>query len=300
MPAAKPKLASLTTPVSASFPADAIASAVSSAKTPLSAVLRDPLASAGLPSAGLPSAGMVSPFGTVAMVKTEEAMIKTPISPPVAYIDFLRLASPTSMPSPSVLSPPLTAGATKSKLSRTSTSDSTNSNSTCKTVSSDEAADDAGDRDLVDSGPSTATSEDSECSCDCDHTHKSPLNKCAVVPSSPFAVYPLSAPATGQAHFPSLKVPPSPAKGNVDSPVQSPFSARSVKSPFDWEAALKARRYADAAKTNNSGHRRGCSKSTSATNSRTSVRHIREVVTRTVTYTPKMDPAPKGKRRKVQ
>jgi hypothetical protein len=30
------------------------------------------------------------------------------------------------------------------------------------------------------------------------------------------------------------------------------------------------------------------------------VRHIREVVTRTVTYTPRMDPAPKGKRRKVE
>jgi hypothetical protein len=29
------------------------------------------------------------------------------------------------------------------------------------------------------------------------------------------------------------------------------------------------------------------------------VRQVREIVTRTVTYTPRMSPAPKGKRRKI-
>jgi hypothetical protein len=33
--------------------------------------------------------------------------------------------------------------------------------------------------------------------------------------------------------------------------------------------------------------------------SRSSVRQVREIVTRTVTYTPRMSPAPKGKRRKI-
>ncbi|EQL03152.1 hypothetical protein OCS_01122 [Ophiocordyceps sinensis CO18] len=99
----------------------------------------------------------------------------------------------------------------------------------------------------------------------------------------------MSAPPMGAASFPSLKLPPSPAMSNFDSPlsasaIRSPFSARSVRPVFDWDAALKAR-FADLKK-----HKA----------SRTSVRHIREVVTRTVTYTPKMDPAPRGKRRKVE
>ncbi|KAJ3490955.1 hypothetical protein NLG97_g5678 [Lecanicillium saksenae] len=64
----------------------------------------------------------------------------------------------------------------------------------------------------------------------------------------------------------------------------SPYSARSVRSVFDWDAALKAH-YADQKRPKSS---------------RTSVRHIREVVTRTVTYTPRMEPAPRGKRRKVE
>lgn len=53
---------------------------------------------------------------------------------------------------------------------------------------------------------------------------------------------------------------------------------------FDWDAALKAR----------------LGETKKQKSSRVSVRHIREVVTRTVTYTPKMDPAPRGKRRKVE
>lgn len=65
----------------------------------------------------------------------------------------------------------------------------------------------------------------------------------------------------------------------------SPYSARSVRtSVFDWDAALKAH-YADQKRPKSA---------------RTSVRHIREVVTRTVTYTPRMEPAPRGKRRKVE
>lgn len=284
----KPKLPALTTPVTASFPAEALASAVS-LKTPLSSVLRDPLASAGLPSAGLPSAGMASPFSAVAMVKTEDALAKTPITPPVAYLDFLKLASPV------LASPPPTAGCAKSKLSRTSTSES---NDSTKSASSDGTAEDRADGELADSAPSTATSDASECSCDCDHIHKSPTAKAANAPASPPANHPLSAPATGATTFASMRIPPSPAAGNVDSPIQSPFSARSVRSPFDWEAALKARRYNEANKVTSNGHLQGCSKA--APSPRTSVRHIREVVTRTVTYTPRMDPAPKGKRRKVQ
>jgi hypothetical protein len=63
--------------------------------------------------------------------------------------------------------------------------------------------------------------------------------------------------------------------------MRSPFSARS---PHDWDIALKGRWFdVKSPKT-----------------SRGRVRHVREIVTRTVTYTPRMSAAPKGKRRKVE
>ncbi|EOO00469.1 hypothetical protein UCRPA7_4037 [Phaeoacremonium minimum UCRPA7] len=291
---ARPKLTQLTTPVSASYPADALLSA-SSVRTPLSASIWGPLPSAGLPSAGIKSAGFEYPM---AAIKQEE---KTPITPPVAYMDFLKSIS---MASPSLVSPPLTAPlAGKAPLNRTSTAGSMASNASSQSSNSAKS-DDAGEAAVAtdgdaDSAPSTATSEATDCSCSCNHVHKSPKSPTptkisTAVPASPFNSYPLSAPATGPTSFPSLRIPPSPAVSNVDSPVRSPFSARSVKSPFDWDAALKARRYTEMKPSH------GAHGSTRCEKSKTSVRHIREVVTRTVTYTPRMDPAPKGKRRKVE
>lgn len=293
MPAAtRPKLAQLTTPVTASFPAEALLSA-SSVRTPLSAAIKGTLPSAGLPSAGLPSADFKNfpAPASAAAIKQEE---KTPITPPVAYMDFLKSIS---LASPSLASPPLTAPLVgRHTVNRTSTSSSTASTKSSSSTVSEEAIDPALEAE-ADSVPTTASSEGTDCSCTCNHTHKSPAPKSpplgkisTAMPPSPYNSYPLSAPATGPTNFPSLRIPPSPA---VDSPVRSPFSARSVRSPFDWEAALKARRYADVKPGPGSSHTSRCEKS------RTSVKHIREVVTRTVTYTPRMDPAPKGKRRKV-
>ncbi|KAI8307658.1 hypothetical protein K4K61_003411 [Colletotrichum sp. SAR11_59] len=220
MPGNKPKLAQLATPVTSTFPSETIFSA----STPLSA---RPMSCKELP-------------------------IKTPISPPTAYTDFLKVMS---LNSPATFKP--------------STSGETTPESTAE------------------SAPSTATSEETDVSCKCENEHKSPATAPAI-PPSPFTQLPMSAPATGANCFPSLKIPPSPAVSYLDSPisastVRSPFSARSVHSVFDWDAALKAKRLNDAKKP-----------------SRTSVKHIREVVTRTVTYTPRMNPAPKGKRRKVE
>lgn len=225
MPANKPKLDRLATPVSATFPSE-IASA--NTATPLSAV--------------------VFPF------KPDPSYIKTPISPPSAYTDFLSKAMSLSSPLPP-------------------SGDTTPESS---------------------SGPETSHSEPSECSCKVEEPSPTtseagdgamPPATAPLVPPTPYktSAPPLSAPPTGPATFPSLKVPPSPSVSNLDSPGRSPFSARSVHSVFDWDAALKARTQALKKKP-----------------SRTSTRHIREVVTRTVTYTPRMEPAPKGKRRKVE
>ncbi|KAK0730830.1 hypothetical protein B0H67DRAFT_596868 [Lasiosphaeris hirsuta] len=353
----KPTL-SLSTPVTANFPhippsASELRSAVSlpsavSERTPLSAVsrssaFRDPLFSSGLPSAGLPSAG---PFS--ATLKQEHDMIKTPITPPVAYLDFLKSMS---LVSPSLASPPQTG---RSALNRSSTLSTTESHSSSRSNTSAANSDDS-DKDKseeIESAPSTARSEVS-----CEYVHKEPEkdkekrknmkpgraeheveNDKAKVeagndeerPKSPRPApintklqptprgshYPLSAPAAGPDVFPSMKLPASPAISNsgLYSP-RSPLSAASVHSPFDWDAALKSRRFADTP-----GSKRPAAAGTgtdtppakvpttpthaktpthSKRESRSSIRHIREVVTRTVTYTPRMAPAPKGKRRKL-
>ncbi|KAI0018366.1 hypothetical protein F4780DRAFT_781518 [Xylariomycetidae sp. FL0641] len=228
MPAAtKPKLAQLTTPVTATFPSELSALSAKTA-TPLSAV--------------------------PAFIKEEfPSSERTPISPPIAYMDFLRAMS---VPSPVI--PEKRPGSGSGT-----------------TTPEEEFA--------QDSVPSTASSEQTDCSCKCGN-HKSP----STFTSSPYPSHPMSAPPTGVTSFPSLHIPPSPAVSNLDSPLsataRSPFSARSVRSPFDWEAALKSRYAQDCRAQKSTGK---------------SVRHIREVVTRTVTYTPRMCPAPKGKRRRT-
>lgn len=210
MPSTKPKLPQLKTPMTSTFPSE------------------------------LSALSAPSPFpALVDFIKQEEG-IKTPITPPIAYTDFL------------------------------------------KTMGSPIAGEKSSGRTTPTSAPSIGSSEHSDCSCNCD-THKSPIS---TAPSS--FVYPSSAPSTGR--LGRLRIPASPAYSNADSPlsatsaIRSPFSARSARSPFDWDFQSKGR-YFDI-------------KSPKPT--RSSVRQVREIVTRTVTYTPRMSPAPKGKRRKVE
>ncbi|KAH8676786.1 hypothetical protein BGZ60DRAFT_403424, partial [Tricladium varicosporioides] len=205
----KPKLAQLETPMTSTFPSELSAL---SARSPLP--------------------------GFADFIKQED-YIKTPITPPTAYTDFLK-----SMNSPA-------------------------------------AGDKSSGRTTPTSAPSTSSSDHSDCSCNCD-THKSPTS----TTSFTFPV-PTSAPSTGR--LGRLRIPPSPAISIAESPrsaasvARSPFSARSARSPYDWELRSKGR-YFDVS---------------SPKASRSSVRQVREIVTRTVTYTPRMSPAPKGKRRKI-
>ncbi|KAG9247526.1 hypothetical protein BJ878DRAFT_172057 [Calycina marina] len=236
MPSTKPKLAQLQTPMSATFPSELNAF---SAKTPLSA----------FPSAMTPLSAFPLDY-----IKQED--IKTPITPPLAYTDFLKTMASPVLPSE------------KSSGRTTPTS-----------------------------APSTGSSEHSDCSCACE-THKSPTT--TVVPALPTSasfIVPSSARSTSW--LGRLRIPPSPSFSECESPlsapltassaVRSPYSARSAKStrsPYDWESASK-NRYLDI-------------KSPRTTTK--SVREVREIVTRTVTYTstPRMSPAPKGKRRKIE
>ncbi|KAI1177555.1 hypothetical protein F4777DRAFT_197379 [Nemania sp. FL0916] len=207
------------------------------------------------------SASARTPLSAVPTFIKEEfpGSARTPISPPTAYMDFLKAMSTQS--------PVVPAKRPSSGSSSPTSVDA-----------------------AQDSAPSTASSLQTDCSCKCGGHGSPSLSPASAVPVSPYANQPMSAPPMSVTSYPSssLKVPPSPAMSTTDSPLsaslRSPFSARSTRSPFDWEAALKARYSQD------------CRAHKPATKS---VRHIREVVTRTVTYTPRMAPAPKGKRRKT-
>ncbi|KAF7892644.1 uncharacterized protein EAF02_000182 [Botrytis sinoallii] len=212
MSTTKPKLPQLKTPMSSTFPSE-LSALSNSARSPLP--------------------------GYADFIIKQEDSIKTPITPPLAYTDFLK-----TMNSPIV---------TEIKCSRpTPTS--------------------------APSSESLTSSEGSDCSCNCD-AHKSPATS---VPPTPFS-YPTSAPSS--AILGRLRIPASPASSYAESPLsaRSPFSARSARSPYDWDLRAKGR-YFDIKPQKQT---------------RSSVRQVREVVTRTVTYTPRMSPAPKGKRRKV-
>ncbi|OAA67605.1 hypothetical protein ISF_03781 [Cordyceps fumosorosea ARSEF 2679] len=271
MPGPKPKL-EVATPVTSNFPSE-IASATSvSTATPLS-------------SLSLPA---------IRCCKAEPDFIKTPITPPLAYTDFLSRAMAFN-------SHPVAPAETTARESSpaTDTNDKPDDSSVSSTVSTASAS--AKDEQSPSTSPTTSASSTSKPSSPASATTLSASEKASaveralasasasLVPPSPFTKAPMSAPLIGPTSFPSFKIPPSPALSNLDSPLSaaasmfSPYSGRSSRSVFDWDAALKAR----------------CADQKKPKSART-VRHIREVVTRTVTYTPRMEPAPRGKRRKVE
>lgn len=194
-------------------------------------------------SAGsLPSELPRSPYpGTPLFLKQEEINLRTPISPPIAYTEFLKAVSSPSIKSGK--STPITAS-------------------------------------------SSATSGSSSCNCDHSGTSSSSSSAKSPIPPSPYP-HPKSAPATGAIR--RLRIPPSPlcsprsaTEPGSALPMRSPFT---IRSPFEWDA--EAKRW--SSETPKSG---GTSRPVS----------VRQIVTRTVTYTPRMDlaPAPKGKKRRLE
>lgn len=199
-------------------------------------------------SAGsLPSELPRSPYpGTPLFLKQEEINTRTPISPPIAYTEFLKAVS----------SPLIKSGKSTPTSAPSSSDTSGTPGCTCE---------------------HSATSSSSSSSSSSLSSAKSP------VPPSPYP-HPKSAPATGAIR--RLRIPPSPIYF-PDSPasalsIRSPFT---IRSPFEWDAEAK-RWSTDGPKS------AGASRPVS----------VRHIVTRTVTYTPRMDlaPAPKGKRRRLQ
>ena len=217
MPAAtKPVLPPLQTPKSASFPSDLL-------KTPLS--------------------------GIGCVIKQEENL-KTPITPPSAYTDFLKALTPV-LTSP----PPLSA------LPRSLSSE------------------DSSGRNTPTSEPSTSSSF-SFCKCE---SLKSPIG----APPTPSSAFAHARPTS--AGLRRLRIPQSPLYApslHTPGSAQSPMSASIARSPFspaDWNLDSTGHRYFEMPKS-------------------ASIRpvSVRSVVTRTVTYKrTDLDPAPKGKKRKI-
>ncbi|KIW50649.1 hypothetical protein PV05_09439 [Exophiala xenobiotica] len=198
-------------------------------------------------TASFPSEIVNTPVSCMsAVIKQESA--GTPITPPVAYTDFLKALTP-------VLASPPTTGALQRSLSDESTST----------------------RHSMISNASTSSSTSSSRS----ESHKSSSGSFPPTPNArrtPTALRRLRIP-----HSPAFSPStcgPSPRTAfsgmSTGSMVYSPYS------PADWNTD---KRYFDAPRS-------ACSKPVS----------VRSVMTRTVTYkrSPPLDPAPKGKKRKVE
>ncbi|USP79761.1 hypothetical protein yc1106_07035 [Curvularia clavata] len=243
----KPTLSSLKTPMSATYPSELRSPMVTSATTPI-----------------------------FANIKREDSDLKTPITPPTAYLEFLKNLSP-------VLSSPMSTGTSSRFVFGESRTPSITSAASSASFTSTSAP---ADKD------SPATSRSSSCSS-CDNSKEdskeppmsAPPTKVQTVtipPPSPFR-------RPHSARTPRLYIPPSPYS---PAAVRSPASAKSIQSPF---SAVSSPKTWDAEKK--TGRSRRVS--------------VREVVTRTVTYSrtpvdakaphfPQIDPAPRGKRRKIE
>ncbi|KAF2280684.1 uncharacterized protein EI97DRAFT_5594 [Westerdykella ornata] len=281
--------------------------ALSTLKTPLSATYPSELRSPMVHSASTPT-----------FIKREESL-KTPITPPSAYLDFLKTLSPAIMsPLPSSASTRFVFEGNRPTSIPSASSSSTSASSSSFTSTSGPA----------DKTTSRASSRSSSC-CNCDkekscqqkdsqhqhqHCHQQPpqqkqqqlqqqqqpeppmsapptkLHTVTIPPPSPFT-------RPQSARTPRLYIPQSPySPSTVRSPgVRSPGSAHSITSPYS--AASPKPWDLEGKKT---GRTRRVS--------------VREVVTRTVTYShsatstpiegrfapPQIDPAPRGKRRRVE
>ncbi|KAF2788696.1 hypothetical protein K505DRAFT_254903 [Melanomma pulvis-pyrius CBS 109.77] len=241
----KPTLSALKTPLSATYPSELRSPMIHSAMTPT-------------------------------FIKREDSL-KTPITPPSAYLDFLKTLSP-------VLMSPMATG-TSSKFvfegRPTSMASVTSSASSASFTSTSGPADKA-------SPASPASSRASSC-CNCEPSKPEPprsaplakVDTVTIPPPSPFT-------RPQSARTPRLYIPQSPYS---PASVRSPASATSLNSPY---SAVSPRTWDLEKKT---GRTRRVS--------------VREVVTRTVTYSstpvdakapnfPHIDPAPRGKRRKIE
>jgi hypothetical protein len=245
----KPSLSALKTPLSATYPSELRSPMVQSALTP-----------------------------TFATIKKEDAL-KTPITPPTAYLDFLKTLSP-------VLMSPMSTG-TSSKFAFEGTRP-TSMASVTSSASANSVTSTTGPADKT-AVSSPATSRASSC-CNCDSSKQEPPKTAPLTKDQAVTIPPPSPFTRPQsARTPRLYIPQSPFS---PATARSPASANSTSSPYS----------AVSPKTWDLDKKPGRARRVS----------VREVVTRTVTYSsstpvdakapsfPQIDPAPRGKRRRIE
>ncbi|KAJ4632043.1 hypothetical protein HRR88_001591 [Exophiala dermatitidis] len=228
-------------------------------------------------TASFPSEIINTPVSCIsAMIKQED--VGTPITPPVAYTEFLKALTP-------VLASPPETGALQRSMSDESTCTRESIASTVSTTSSTE---NLSKTDNQKPSPSSVPPTP--------YSRKNPknLSKTDNQKPSPSSVPPTPYSRKNPSALRRLRIPHSPAFSpstcgpsprtaisgmSSGSMLYSPFS------PADWNLDSSTRRYFDTPKS-------ACPKPVS----------VRSVVTRTVTYkrSPPLDPAPKGKKRKVE
>ncbi|KAF1996129.1 hypothetical protein P154DRAFT_326721 [Amniculicola lignicola CBS 123094] len=242
----KPTLSTLKTPLSATYPSE----------------LRSP---------------MIHSASTPTFIKREESL-KTPITPPSAYLDFLKTLSPALMsPLPTGTSTKFVFEANRPTSMASVTSSASGGSFTATSAPAEKSSE-----------STPASSRASSC-CNCDNAKQEPpktaplakVDTVTIPPPSPFQ-------RPQSARTPRLYIPQSPYS---PATIRSPSSAHSLNSPYS----------AVSPKTWDLEKKTGRSRRVS----------VREVVTRTVTYTntpvdqkapnfPQIDPAPRGKRRKIE
>ncbi len=248
----------LKTPKMANFPSEITKSPLPKSATFPSEYPRSPLPkSATLPSeypksplpktATLPSELPKSPLpGRLEVIKQEDDL-KTPITPPQAYTEFLKALSP-AISTPSTGRSPIF--------------------------------------DRISGKSTPVTQPSSAASCMCSSHDSLKASSAPMVPPSPYMRPPNS--ARTPTALRRLRIPQSPAWSPTDSPKSSALSSsmRSPFSPADWVIDGKTRYY--------EAPRSGTHKPVS----------VRQVITKTVTYTrtpvTPLDPAPKGKKRRLE
>jgi len=249
----------LKTPKTANFPSEITQSPLSKSATfpseyprsplPHSAVLPSEYPRSPLPkSATLPSELPRSPLpGRLEMIKQEDDL-KTPITPPQAYTEFLKALSP-AISTPSTGRSPLF--------------------------------------DRISGKSTPITQPSSAASCMCSGYDSLKASSAPMVPPSPYMRPPNS--ARTPTALRRLRIPQSPAWSPcTDSPKSSALSSsmRSPFSPADWIIDGKTRYYEAP---------RSCTHKPVS---------VRQVITKTVTYTrtpvTPLDPAPKGKKRRLE
>lgn len=234
-------------------------------------------------SATYPSELRSPMVGTPGYVKQEEGL-KTPITPPSAYLDFLKNLSPALMsPAPTGTSTRFSFGDKATEKTSEPPAEKTGKSTSPPTSQPALSRNTSYDSNTSITSVSSAATDQSARSYSTTLSDKTrPQSPRISIPSSVSAFAkpgPRSARTPRRLHIPQS--PFSPAIGSAQS-MPSPYASTPL-SAAPWSATYSPREYDPVAKD------------------KSGKVSVRQVVTRTVTYcrTP-LDPAPKGKRRKLE